>query len=117
MAAFARDLLGHKYFQDCNGGDKKVWWCEYYHNHRKWHRVFVFILINLKYLSICFTKTYKETNLSVYKTCLISPVTIVWFYYSLFIELHIFLFIHSSFLTLFLSLPPLVCVENGGVVD
>uniref|UniRef100_A0A674DZC1 SPT6 homolog, histone chaperone and transcription elongation factor n=1 Tax=Salmo trutta TaxID=8032 RepID=A0A674DZC1_SALTR len=23
MAAFARDLLGHKYFQDCNGGDKK----------------------------------------------------------------------------------------------
>ena len=24
MAAFARDLLGHKYFQDCNGGDKKV---------------------------------------------------------------------------------------------
>lgn len=24
MAAFARDLLGHKYFQDCNGGDRKV---------------------------------------------------------------------------------------------
>uniref|UniRef100_A0A8C9VR57 Transcription elongation factor SPT6 n=1 Tax=Scleropages formosus TaxID=113540 RepID=A0A8C9VR57_SCLFO len=23
MAAFARDLLGHKYFQDCNGGDRK----------------------------------------------------------------------------------------------
>lgn len=25
MAAFARDLLSHKYFQDCNGGDRKVW--------------------------------------------------------------------------------------------
>lgn len=25
MAAFARDLLGHKYFQDCSGGDRKVW--------------------------------------------------------------------------------------------
>lgn len=24
MAAFARDLLGHKYFHDCNGGDRKV---------------------------------------------------------------------------------------------
>ena len=24
MAAFARDLLGHKYFQECNGGDRKV---------------------------------------------------------------------------------------------
>lgn len=24
MAAFARDLLSHKYFQDCNGGDRKV---------------------------------------------------------------------------------------------
>uniref|UniRef100_A0A671S5K8 Transcription elongation factor SPT6-like n=1 Tax=Sinocyclocheilus anshuiensis TaxID=1608454 RepID=A0A671S5K8_9TELE len=23
MAAFARDLLGHKYFQECNGGDRK----------------------------------------------------------------------------------------------
>ncbi|XP_029922869.1 transcription elongation factor SPT6 [Myripristis murdjan] len=23
MAAFARDLLGHKYFQDCSGGDRK----------------------------------------------------------------------------------------------
>ncbi|XP_069040225.1 transcription elongation factor SPT6 [Lepisosteus oculatus] len=23
MASFARDLLGHKYFQDCNGGDRK----------------------------------------------------------------------------------------------
>ncbi|XP_077089367.1 transcription elongation factor SPT6 isoform X2 [Siphateles boraxobius] len=23
MAAFARDLLGHKYFHDCNGGDRK----------------------------------------------------------------------------------------------
>lgn len=26
MAAFARDLLSHKYFQDCNGGDRKVWY-------------------------------------------------------------------------------------------
>lgn len=24
MASFARDLLGHKYFQDCNGGNKEV---------------------------------------------------------------------------------------------
>lgn len=24
MASFARDLLNHKYYQDCNGGDKKV---------------------------------------------------------------------------------------------
>ena len=24
MAAFARDLLGHKYFQECSGGDRKV---------------------------------------------------------------------------------------------
>uniref|UniRef100_A0A673IKA1 Transcription elongation factor SPT6 n=1 Tax=Sinocyclocheilus rhinocerous TaxID=307959 RepID=A0A673IKA1_9TELE len=24
MAAFARDLLSHKYFQECNGGDRKV---------------------------------------------------------------------------------------------
>lgn len=25
MASFARDLLGHKYFQDCNGGNKEVY--------------------------------------------------------------------------------------------
>lgn len=24
MASFARDLLGHKYFQECNGGSKEV---------------------------------------------------------------------------------------------
>lgn len=24
MASFARDLLGHKYFQECNGGNKEV---------------------------------------------------------------------------------------------
>lgn len=24
MAAFARDLLGHKYFLECNGGERKV---------------------------------------------------------------------------------------------
>lgn len=24
MASFARDLLNHKYYQDCNGGDRKV---------------------------------------------------------------------------------------------
>ena len=25
MASFARDLLGHKYFQECNGGNKEVY--------------------------------------------------------------------------------------------
>lgn len=24
MASFARDLLNHKYYQDCSGGDRKV---------------------------------------------------------------------------------------------
>lgn len=28
MASFARDLLNHKYYQDCNGGDKKVRQCQ-----------------------------------------------------------------------------------------
>jgi hypothetical protein len=29
MAAFARDLLGHKYFHECHGGDRKVGWLFY----------------------------------------------------------------------------------------
>lgn len=29
MASFARDLLGHKYFQECHGGSKEVYMKKY----------------------------------------------------------------------------------------